>query len=382
MHRVIHASLVILLMLICLLSACTSFSRQVDKQQIEIDKDVTETIKDYDSSDSNLQNDENISFANTLYKKAIPASNLFKIIELPVTIDVNYEFYGFYDQYRLLTIKNNDTKNQEIGLYSYLTNQFDSLFDVPKGLLGILYYDDQLLIIEISEDEWQTRDIYLYDIKNGTLKKLLSSLPTDPFASNNHIVYDNKFYYDIVERDEKGLPLSVDLYSLDLESMESCLVQKGTLNPMIYQDRIIAFAKDDEGLYKKLTFLDTGEVMPSPLLRDICSNGSSILIINIYYSSPEQKRSVYMIKDMTNNEKIFSTGNSVDGLVTSSKYAAWRNYSDSIPMLYDYEKDSIITFDTIAPGTMRFILKDDYGIIINENQTDRIYYFEPDTDGN
>lgn len=157
--------------------------------------------------------------------------------------------------YSYLTISNDkifwNSGGQNISLYNISTNN-KTLLSIPKlenqGIKdSLIMYDDKIVWRDLSG---QNRDIYMYDLSNYSITRITTNQSTI-----NPAIYENK----IIWQNDPFVSPYHDIYVYNLSTSNETRITTNRLasNPKIYNDRIVYMGNNNIFLYNLSTSVET-----------------------------------------------------------------------------------------------------------------------------
>lgn len=333
---------------------------------------------------------------NGFYKTFVPitgADTELKIDEiiLPETLNA-MELYcsGIYDESNIIAVLY--TKPQkianEIGLYDFKADNYKKIIDISSydGYFQICGFNEDYMILRLSEDEWRTCQLYYLSFEQMILTKFFS-YSIDPEKNrvyaqnfNNIEIIGDKVYFDDYYEDTTG-DLRVNLYEYIIGKQQLVPLLEDAQNPMVYNGEIVSFRKNSEGKFKDIVSVDNNLILSNTKhLKQITANKNGFFCIENNSTNDKTKITTFQIADMLKNKPVLSTDSSIDNLNSNSRFVTWRNYYEEKPYMYDTDKEQLLLFSDIPAGINNFFFSGELGLLMNSTEGDskrRIFIFVP-----
>lgn len=325
------------------------------------------------SCSTNSNNDSNnISLYTINGDISIANANQYLSIE---PLDIPAEIDGYkvscsevYNESNLIVFlyRENPDFKKEIGMYNLENQDYTCLLELENQEFEIKAVNEKYMILIMSENaQWRTTSLHCYDFENKSLVKFFDhSIDPDTQSIfyqnyNNILIQEDKVYFDDYCQDEDNNPIAV-LYSYDLNKKTVELFSRHLQNPLIYNNEIIAFAKNDQGEYKSLRSITSNYEyleIKEEILDIALSEDNIFCLVNDHTNLKKEGYIEYEIKNLTTDQVILSTRFAIDSLDCRNDLLTWRNFNEEYYCVYDLHTKQLLIFYDIPRGANDFRLK-------------------------
>ncbi len=312
----------------------------------------------------------------------------YRDINIPTTINnLKFHIIDIYDDESLFVVLEDAQIAVEVGVYNFVKDEYNTIYVFEQNYMSMTSYNENYYIFKEIDKEDKYGNLYYYDISNNTINKFFefsANSKTGNLASPNYnktLLIDNTVYFDDYSYDENN-DLKASLYSYNITDNKTTLIKDNAQLPLLYNNQIISFIKNEKGEYKKLHSLYEStpfDFIVNDEISDIVTTSNSIFALALT-TDFEIKQSDFKIKDMINDKIIMSTASRISDLKASESFISWCDYTgaeEEYPCLFDIEAQKLVIFNNMDKELFWFYVKDDYGIVCTreENYTNPKYCF-------
>lgn len=350
------------------------------------DKEISTSENNTSENNTSENNGRPTKFEYNLKKDVVFSTDVLECykIDFPKEInDFKASFIDFYKDKIFFVLLYEEISYspviKEYGLYNLENNSYKMLFEVDiDSNLGMVAINEKYIIFRNLNSD-NTVDLKVYNFEKNTISTIYNHKKDyfeNTFLKNDVILDKNKIYFDdIVSLDGN---ISISLFTYDLDSNELKMIKKESQNPTMYQDKILAVCKSNEGKYDNLCSLDNSiTIKLTNRLRELSVSESGIYVLNNKFTDNEKRYTIFNIVNMIDDKEILETVITIDDLKSNSNFVTWRNFIQEKPIIYSKKLDKFVLFNQIKKGCNTFYINSNRGIILNDNEegVKDYYYF-------